>query len=205
MKLSNTNLFKIYLTKDKNYIDKYVFMKDEQFDYKKHYDVALVLGCSNYDILYKRVDAALDLYNKKVVNKILLSGGVGILSKNRTKKEAIVMKEYLLSKGVIEKDIFVESESKNTVSNMKNSLEIINELFNKKINIILVTSSFHMKRSKAILENMCDHNIYAYSINDGLCDKDIWNNNKVSRKYIKHERVLLYFYVKKGTIKDMEI
>lgn len=205
MKLSDTNIIKINLTKNKDYIDRYVFMKDENIDLNNHYDVAIVLGCSNYDILYKRTDAALDLYNKKNVNKLLLSGGVGSFSKNRSEKEAIVMKDYLLSKGVKEEDILIDSKSTNTVSNIKNSLEIINNNYKNKINIVLITSSFHMKRSKAILENMCNHNIYVYPVKDGLCDKDIWKNNKVSRRYIKCEMISLYYSVKNGTIKDMEI
>lgn len=196
MKLSNTNIFKLWFSKDYDYIYKYVYMNNNTLDLKKHYDIALVLGCSNYNILIKRVDAVVELYNKKLIDKIYLSGKKGFFSKNK-KSEAIIMKEYLLSKKIKEEDIITETNSKDTISNIKNSLKIINDNYNKKINIILVTSSFHMKRAKGLLENMCNHNIYCYPVND--------LDNKETRKLIRNEAILLYLAVKNKKINDSEI
>ena len=205
MKLLDTNIVKIYSSKDYDFINKYVFFNEEKNKLKKHYDIALVLGCSNYDIMFKRTDADIELYRKKVIDKIYLSGGIGIFSKNRKEPESLVMKKYMISKGIKEDDIVIETKTSDTVSNMKKSLEIINNNYNKKIDILLITSSFHIKRSKLILENMCSHNIFSYSVQDEICDKDIWKDNKIGRKYIKEEAVLLYLAAKRGIIKNIEI
>ncbi|MBR2603683.1 MAG: YdcF family protein [Bacilli bacterium] len=206
MKLSNTNIFKLLFCKDINFLNRYVFMKDpSNIDLNSHYDIAIVFGCANYDILYKRADAAIELYKNKTVDKLFLTGGIGILSKNRKNPEAIVMKEYLLSKGVKEEDIVVECSSKYTEKNIINTLKLIDSIYNRKLNIVVVTSSFHMKRTKNIIENKCDHNIYTYAANDNICDIDKWMNSKVSKRLIKFEALSLYLNVKDKTIKDIEI
>ena len=205
MKLLDTNIIKIYSNKNDDFLEKYVFPKESKIDLKKHYDIALVLGCSNYDIMFKRADAAIELYKRKIINKIYLSGGIGIFSKNRKEPESLVMKKYMLSKGIKESDIITESKTKDTISNMKKSLEIINNNYNKKINILLITSCFHIKRSKLLLENMCNYNIFSYPVNDEVCDKRIWKTSKNGRKFIKDEALLLYLAAKKGIIKNIEI
>ena len=205
MKLLNTNIIKLYTTKDYSFINKYVFLKEEKNNLKKKYDIALVLGCSNYSIMFKRSDAAIELYKKKIINKIYLTGGIGVFSKNRKEPESLIMKKYMISKGIKEEDIITETNTKDTVGNMKETLKMIDENYNKKLNILLITSSFHMKRAKMLLENMCNHNIYSYSIKDGIGDKDIWNTSKIGKNLIKNEAALLYFAAKKGIIKNIEI
>lgn len=205
MKLLNTNIIKLYTTKDYSFINKYVFLKEEKNNLKKKYDIALVLGCSNYAIMFKRSDAAIELYKKKIINKIYLTGGIGVFSKNRKEPESLIMKKYMISKGIKEEDIITETNTKDTVGNMKETLKMIDENYNKKLNILLITSSFHMKRAKMLLENMCNHNIYSYSIKDGIGDKDIWNTSKIGKNLIKNEAALLYFAAKKGIIKNIEI
>ena len=136
-------LFKILFSNDINFFNDFIFMKNiKELDKNKHYDIALVHGCSNYNIMNKRIEAAYKLYKEGIINKIYLTGGIGLLSKNKKEPEALVMKKYLLNKGVNEEDIVTELKSKYTKQNIRNFLKKIKKEYNKKINIILVTSSF---------------------------------------------------------------
>lgn len=203
MKLS---LFKVLLFKNTKFLNKIVFIKEpSNIDFNKHYDIALVLGCSNHSLMFNRVDYALELYKKKVIDKLYLTGGIGSLSNNRKEIEALVMKDYMISKGVKEEDIITETNSKNTIENFKNTLKLIDNTYKRKIDIVLVTSSFHMKRSKSILENLCNHNIYTYAATNNICDIDKWMNNKTAKKYIKLEAISLYRCQKNGYIKNIEM
>jgi uncharacterized SAM-binding protein YcdF (DUF218 family) len=182
----------IKLLFNKNKLTDYVFI-DNNINLKDNYDIALVLGCSNYDILMKRVESTLDLYNKKIIKKILLSGGKHFFKK---KEESLIMKDYLLSNNVKEEDIIVETKSKSTISNIKNSLKILNNMYKDNINILLVTSSFHIKRSKYLLEKLSKYNVFIYPVNDNICDKDVWMNTKKGRKLIRREAISLYLETK---------
>jgi len=120
---------------------------------QRKYDVGIVLGgFSGYDEDFDRLNfykssdrlwQALNLYNKKIIEKILISGGSGKLINNKY-KEANFVKEYLLNLGIPEKDILIDNKSQNTYQNAINSAKILNS--NSKY--ILITSSLHMLRAK---------------------------------------------------------
>ncbi len=79
---------------------------------------------------------------RKLNIPILLSGGQVY---SDTGAEAKIAKKILISLGVDEKDIIIETKSINTTQNAKFSAEILNEKNLHKP--ILVTSAFHMTRS----------------------------------------------------------
>lgn len=79
---------------------------------------------------------------RKLNVPILLSGGQVY---SDTGAEAKIAKRILISLGVEEKNIIVETKSINTTQNAKFSAEILNE--KKLTKPILVTSAFHMSRS----------------------------------------------------------
>lgn len=171
--------------------DRVFYSNITNIDLNKKYDIGLVLGCKNYDIMYKRVDVSINLYNKKVINKIYVSGGVGLFSKNKDKSEAHVMKEYLLKKNIPAEDIVEEDKGKTTIGNMKNIIKKINS--NK--SIVIITSTFHSKRSVSILKRLTDNKIYYYGVLDGVCDIDNWYKNKTGRQFVKLEYYLLNKYI----------
>lgn len=86
------------------------------------------------------------LYNRKIIKKILVSGGSGALNSMGELSESQKVKNILIEMGVDKNDIYIEDKSHNTYENAKYSAEILNKSF-KGIKPILITSATHMKRS----------------------------------------------------------
>lgn len=98
----------------------------------------------------ERIIEPIKLYHAGKVKKILISGGSGNLSRQDLSESPALM-ALAIQLGVDPKDILVEKESKNTYENAVNSTLIINEEYANQ-SVLLVTSSFHMRRSKACFE-----------------------------------------------------
>ncbi len=125
------------------------------------FEVAIVLGgISNYDEVRKqqafhanseRLVNILPLYFNGKVQKILFSGGSGQLTNKKI--EAVFIRDYLLSIGVNDEDILIDTKSRNTFENVKYSLELLND---KSIegNVLLSTSATHMNRSLACFNKL---------------------------------------------------
>ena len=118
---------------------------------RKEYNAIIVLGGYLVDgnkltkALTKRLNLAIDLYEKqKHKPKIIVSGG---MIRQETITEAEAMKNYLIKKGISEKNIIKEEQSRNTLENFKYSKEKLKKL---KINnnIDFVSNNFHILRSK---------------------------------------------------------
>lgn len=128
---------------------------------KQAYDVGIILtGVTNndkapYDRVFfnkgaDRVTHTVQLYKLKKIKKILVSGGSGKLI-GTIRKEAVMLEKVLLDCGVPQKDIMIESNSRNTYENAKFSTDTLNQLYPKG-NFLLITSAFHMPRSLACFE-----------------------------------------------------
>jgi uncharacterized SAM-binding protein YcdF (DUF218 family) len=94
-----------------------------------------------------RVTHTLQLYKLGIIKKILISGGNGKL-KEVKRQEADVLSDILLMMGVQQADILIENQSRNT---HESAMEV-NRLYYDKIkpgDCILITSAYHMRRSKA--------------------------------------------------------
>ncbi len=143
--------------------------------YTKHtsYDLAIVLGgMGRIDERQNRFDfgcsgdrlfQTLGMYHKKRVKKILITGGSGSISKPHH-REAIYIKHYLQTIMVPDSNILIENNSKNTYENAIFTKHILDSLhFNG--SILLVTSSFHMRRSLAIFEKAGYKNITPFITN----------------------------------------
>ena len=119
----------------------------------KQYKAGILLGgFSEYDRQTKihnfkkeadRLIYTLQLYNLKIINKIIITGGNGMLIGNRY-KEAQTIQEFLIRNKISEKDIIIESKSRNTKENALYTAKIID----KKYEYLLITSAIHMKRSQ---------------------------------------------------------
>lgn len=124
-------------------------------DKEKKYDVAIVLGGhTSYDEKREmpgfhessdRFLLALQLYKQGKVKKLLFSGGAASLSPPFT-KESLVIRDYLISIGIPEKDILIEAESRNTHENAVYSKELLEEIYPEG-SFLLITSGYHMPRS----------------------------------------------------------
>ncbi|WP_165851337.1 YdcF family protein [Brumimicrobium aurantiacum] len=128
----------------------------------KHHDVGLVLGgMFEYDNDADRLSIrrggdriwqAIDLYKSKKIDKICIIGKHGdVIDKGL--KEAIQLKELLVSWGIPKIDIIVETESRNTNENAKFTAELMQQSYPHFDSFLLITSARHMKRAKASFEN----------------------------------------------------
>lgn len=113
-------------------------------------EVGLVLGAKvhgkNLSHIFKdRLDAALELYNNKKINKILVSGDHG----TKNYDEVNAAKEYLLSKGVKGEDIFLDHAGFDTYDSIYRAKEVfgIND-------VIIISQNFHLARALYIAFNL---------------------------------------------------
>ena len=85
-------------------------------------DCLIIFGCHLKELLDERLECAVNIIKKKKVDKILLTGGVGV---HGDFNEAKYMKEFLLNNGIAEEIILVENKSTTTEENIINSIEIL--------------------------------------------------------------------------------
>ncbi|MDF2722841.1 MAG: hypothetical protein K0Q59_2516 [Paenibacillus sp.] len=114
-------------------------------------DALIVLGyrCDDNEIhplLKERLDTTLRLFRSYKFQYILLSGGA--VKSSRT--EAEIMRDYLLSQGVPEKRMILESRSQYTVHNIVNCKIVMQEL--GMTTCVLVSNSFHIRRMNYIMK-----------------------------------------------------
>lgn len=107
-------------------------------------ETALILGASVYSdgelsgIFKSRVDKAIDLYKAGKVSKILASGDNSSVYHN----EVNPVRDYLLAKGIPDKDIFLDHAGFDTYSTMYRARDIF-----QVSSVIVVTQNFHLPRS----------------------------------------------------------
>ncbi|MDP4089400.1 MAG: ElyC/SanA/YdcF family protein [Bacillota bacterium] len=140
------------------------------YSHKKEADVpdyVVILGAglngsSPSQILNYRLNESLNLIKALPEDvKIIVSGGQG---PGETITEAEAMKEFLLGKGIAFGRILKEDRSNNTLENLENTKELIRESDNRKaINITLVTSNFHMYRSRLLAERLGFNTVNCWS------------------------------------------
>lgn len=127
----------------------------------KKYDVGIVLtgGIINENKSIKnalffgdqgdRIWQTLWLYKSKKINKIIISGGdISLYPDKKIIYENDKTKDFLIQNGVLKEDIYQEKKSKNTYENAVYTAKILKTKF-KEPSIILISSSFHLKRAEA--------------------------------------------------------
>jgi len=124
---------------------------------EKNYEVAIVMGGIvhrdqkgeplNFGRNADRLLQVLPLYFSGKVKKILIAGGSGSLTQKD--KEAELLAQYLQKVGLKEKDLLLETESRNTYENARNSAKILKQDGLSESSILLSTSSLHLRRSAA--------------------------------------------------------
>lgn len=126
------------------------------------YEIGIVLGgMSDYDNFNERINfygsidrllQAVDLYYDNKISKILITGGSGKLldQKNR---EAIFLRDYMLKIGFPQRDLLIESESKNTRENAVNT-GVLLAGGDYSGRLLLISSAWHLPRAKACFEKV---------------------------------------------------
>ncbi len=118
-------------------------------------DVIIVLGArvkpdgvlSNS--LQYRLEKAMEIYEAGYASRFIVCGAQG---SDEPVDEATAMKEYLVSRGVPEEDVFADPDSRNTRENLANARAIMQE--NGMERAIVVTNAYHVARAKAIAGDM---------------------------------------------------
>ena len=149
------------------------YSDDDIYSKKTSYDIAIVLGGmgriderqQRFDFTHSgdRLFQTLPLYYNHRIKKILITGGSGSISKPHH-REAIYVKRYLKSIAIPDSNIIIENDSKNTYENAIFTKHILDSL-QFKGSVLLVTSSFHMRRSLAIFQKAGYKNITPYVTN----------------------------------------
>lgn len=125
--------------------------------HREKVDYIIILGAKLYGktpspVLLERLKSGLEYLNIETDVRVIVSGGQG---QDEMISEAQSMKSYLMENGIGEDRIIVEDQSINTFQNIKYSLEKIREFDNREdIEVLLVTSKFHIFRSKLIAKRL---------------------------------------------------
>ena len=141
----------------------------------------LVLGGGNPGDRAKR---AAKLYKDGIAGYLVLTGGIGPYSLDRNKPEAAIDHEILNQHGIENKAIRVESQSRTTEENVKNSLAIIDELGVG--HVIIVTSPWHVKRATMLFKRIAQArgmdsvkcHWSSASVSDGQDEPGKWYRNR---------------------------
>jgi vancomycin permeability regulator SanA len=128
-------------------------------DKKQNADIAVILGNkvnkngSLSTRLKKRMQCGLELIKTGRVKKILVSGGFG----KEGFYEAEKMKSFLIDNEIPDSVVIVDNYGNNTISTVKNTLEIKSKLnFNS---IIVVSQYFHVTRTKMLFRKLGLNNV----------------------------------------------
>lgn len=114
-------------------------------------DAAIILGARIFDngtpsqVLADRLDTGIELYKSGKVKKLLMTGDHGQV----TYDEVNGMRRYAISRGVPEKDIFMDHAGFSTYDSMYRARDIF--LVKK---AIIITQEFHLPRALYIARNL---------------------------------------------------
>jgi len=127
----------------------------KESELKGTYDIGIVLGgMMSYDSQLDRLQfskgvdrllQAVQLYEDGIIKKILITSGSGSITYPEL-KESPLLKRYLQTINIPDKDIIIETESKNTRENALFSTPLIKKAAPGG-RYLLITSAFHMRRS----------------------------------------------------------
>ena len=112
-------------------------------------DYVIVLGAQIREtgptvVLRWRLDAAYDYLTENPDTVCIVAGGQGA---NEPRPEAEAMRDYLADAGISPERIITETQSRNTIENIRNTIGLIDPV-NDTVGI--VTNDFHMYRALAI-------------------------------------------------------
>ena len=137
------NDYVVYSTKDK-------IIDEKDYDTLEDIDCILVLGAGAWGnspspLLGDRLDKGIELYEKNVAPKILMSGDHGQIEYD----EVNVMKDYALEKNIPSNDIFMDHAGFSTYESMYRAKAIF-----KAKRIVIVTQEYHLYRSLYIADKL---------------------------------------------------
>lgn len=100
----------------------------------------------NLNASTERIEEAINLYHEGLIGRIILSGGSGSLMEPEL-LESVILKDFILTRGVKKRDLIIDPKSRNTYENAIESKKILDSLSISDQPVLLITSAFHMKRA----------------------------------------------------------
>lgn len=172
-----------------------------------HCEVALVLGTDKPNV--DRTPEAVRQYKNGACDKLVFSGGVYWDTEYGRVTEAEYMRRYALENGVDDKDIILDEIARTTIENMLGGALAINrgfEYVSDVKNLMLITSSYHMRRSLLLAEALLPRNFKispcpAY----GMTDATNWRDTDKGRRRVMAEATYIKAMAVHGLTDDIEI
>lgn len=170
-------------------------------------DCIIVLG--SIKAAKYRVPVAVKAFFAGRSERIMLCGGKTRSFPSGSMTEAENMYEKTLELGVPETSIIVENNSQNTIENILCSLlELQRSMWlNKVKSVLLVTTTYHMRRSLHLARYLFPAHISVYPCpaDDTTTKRDNWMNTTKGIERAKAEALNIVRCVNNGVIPDFEI
>ena len=170
-------------------------------------DCIIVLG--SIKAAKYRVPVAARAFFSGRSEKIMLCGGKIRDFPSKRMAEADNMYEKALELGVPETNIILEKNSQNTIENILCSLlELQRSMWLNKIkSVLLVTTTYHMRRSLHIAKYLFPShiNVYPCPADDTTTKRNNWMNTAEGISRVKEEALNIVRCVNNGVIPDFEI
>lgn len=156
-----------------------------------------------------RVPVAVEAYRSGRADKIMLCGGALRDFPGEDMTEAEKMYQRALEMGIPKEAIILENNSKNTVENILCALLELQRAFwlNRVNKVLLVTATYHMRRSLAIAGYLFPAHIEVIPCpadDDNTC-RDNWMKTPKGTERARGEALNIVRCVKNGVIPDFEI
>lgn len=101
-----------------------------------------------------RATHAMQLYKEGKIRKILITGGAAFYRANEN-READLLANFMYTAGVPKEDVIIENQAVNTRENAVFAKEkLMEEGYDLQNAYLIITSAFHMKRSKACFDKV---------------------------------------------------
>ena len=170
-------------------------------------DCIIVLG--SIKAAKYRVPVAAKAFFSGRSEKIMLCGGKMRSFSSESMAEADHMYQKALELGIPETSIIIEKNSQNTIENILCSLlELQRSMWlNKVKSVLLVTTTYHMRRSLHIAKYLFPSHISVYPCpaDDTTTKRDNWMNTPEGIDRAKGEALKIVRCVNNGVIPDFEI
>lgn len=136
-------------------VESMIIFEGMGFNIPSNSDYLIVLGAGVRGetpslTLQGRLDVAYNYLSKNPNTQAILTGGQGV-GEDITEAEA--MKRYLVQKGISSNRLILENKATDTVENLIHSFEMIDSS-RQEPRVIVVTSKFHILRSKIIAREL---------------------------------------------------
>lgn len=140
-----------------------------------------------------RVEKGVELYKQRVAKNIIMSGKWPFtIDYKPPRTEASAMKDYAVKLGINKEHIFIEEKSQDTIGNIFFTKKLFLEP-NKWRKIILVTSDFHMPRTKYLCKKILgpDYKINFEEAESCFPEKELRLKYKDEKKVMRFTKLIL--------------